>query len=90
MLSFYWGIITNTLGVLVTISCWIDPFPLRQYPDGSVGIFWLDQAWAGALGLTLLSIVLASFGRGWPRVMLIVSCTLSLLLLYGSLLQNGV
>jgi hypothetical protein len=76
--------------VLVTASCWIDPYPLAQTPDGGYSIAWLDRAWTVAFVMPVVSIILALFGRGWPRIMLAFSAVLSLLLAFGALFQNGV
>jgi hypothetical protein len=87
---FRGGLIISILSSIVTISCWIDPYPLASTPDGSYSIAWLELAWEVAFGTAFLSIILAFFGRSRPRMMLIVSGTLLLLLTFGSLLQNGV
>ncbi len=88
--AFRWGIVSSILGTLVTMTCWSDLYPLRRFPDGSVSTGWIDLAWAVALGAILLIIVLASFGKGRARVLLVLSGVLSLALLFGSVLQNGV
>jgi hypothetical protein len=80
----------SVLSVLVTASCWIDPYPIVQTPDGGSSIAWLDRAWIVAFVTPVISIILALFGRGWPRIMLVFSGVLSLFLAYASLLQNGV
>jgi hypothetical protein len=36
------------------------------------------------------SMILALFGEGWPRILLLASGVLCLVLAYGSMLQNGV
>jgi hypothetical protein len=90
LISFHCGVATGILGLLVTMSCWIDPYPLVRNPGGSSSIAWLDLAWKVAFITPGLSMILALFGRGWPRILLIASCLLSLLLTFGSVLQNGV
>jgi hypothetical protein len=84
------GVASSILSLLVTMSCWIDPFPLLHTPAGGYSTAWLELAWGLAFGTALLSIILALFGRSWPRILLIGSGTMLLLLVYGALLQNGV
>jgi hypothetical protein len=88
--SFRAGLLLSAFGLLAIASCWIDPYPLVRTPDGGSSIAWLDRAWAVAFAASLLSIILAFFGTGWPRVILVLSGVLSLLLAFGSVLQNGV
>jgi hypothetical protein len=90
IVSFRCGIIVDILSLLLAMSCWIDPYPLARTADGGYSIAWLDLAWKAAFGTGLVSVTLALFGRGWPRLLLIVSGVVSLLLTYGSVLQNGV
>jgi hypothetical protein len=71
------------------MSCWIDPYPLADTSNGGYSTAWLDLAWKVAFSTAAVSILLAFFGRSWPRILLIVSGTVSLLLAFGSLLQNG-
>ena len=87
---FRGGVILGGLGLVVTGSCFVDPFPLVQHPDGSLSITWLERAWSMAFLLAILSASLAVFGRGKARVLLIVSQFFSFLLTFASLLQNGV
>ena len=84
------GLVLSVIGVLVTASCWIDPYSLAQTPDGGLSTAWLDRAWTVAFIAPLVSIILALFGRGWSRIMLALCGGLTLLLAFGSLLQNGV
>jgi len=88
--AFRCGIVVGLLSLLVSMSCWIDPYPLVRTSDGGYSIAWLELAWKLAFGAGLLSLILALFGRGWPRLLLIASGIVLLLLMYGSLLQNGV
>ena len=90
LLSFRGGLVLSVIGVLVTASCWIDPYPLAQTPDSGLSTAWLYRAWTVAFIAPLVSIILALFGRGWSRIMLALSGGLSLRLAFGSLLQNGV
>ncbi|RZU39294.1 hypothetical protein [Edaphobacter modestus] len=90
ILCFRCGIVLSIFSLLVTMSCWVDPFPLVHTPDGGYSIAWLDLAWKVAFSTASLSIILALFGRSWPRILLIVSGALLLLLAFGALLQNGV
>lgn len=84
------GLLLSVLSVFATASCWIDPYPLVSTADGSFSIVWLDRAWAVAFITAVISMIVASCGKGLPRILLAVSATLTLLLTYGSLLQNGV
>jgi hypothetical protein len=71
------------------MCCWIDPFPLVHNPDGSESIAWLELAWKWAFGLGFMTIFLALFGKNRGRIFLIVSGALTLILAFGSLIQNG-
>ncbi len=88
--SFRAGLLLSILGLLVTVSCYMDPYPLVHAPDGSLSIAWFDRAWTVAFAALSISMILALFGRGWSRILLAVSGVLSLVLAYGSILQNGV
>ena len=90
LLAFRGGLVLSVLSVLVTASCWIDPYPLTQTLDGGLSIAWLDRAWTIAFVTPLVSIIFALFGRGWSRIMLALSGAVTLLLAFGSVLQNGV
>jgi len=74
----------------MTASCWIDPYPLTQTLDGRFSIVWLDRAWMVAFVTSMISMILALFGKGKPRILLVGSGVICLVLEYGSLLQNGV
>ena len=76
--------------LLVTLSCYIDPYPMVKTADGGLSIVWLDRAWAVAFITPVISMILALFGKGLPRILLLVSGVLCLVLAYGSMLQNGV
>src|ERR1700730_18237784 len=65
---FRCGIVTSVLSLLVTMTCWIDPFPLIHTPDGGYSIAWLELAWRMAISTAMFSIILALFGRSWPRI----------------------
>ena len=84
------GVMISILTTLVTMSCWLDPFPLVHLPDGSESIRWLEMAWGIGFGGAFVSIILALFGRSWSRTLLVLSGFMLVLLAYGSLLQNGV
>lgn len=88
--SFRSGLVLSIISLLVIASCWIDPYPLVHTPGGGASIAWLDRAWLVAFATSISSMILALFGRGWPRILLAISGALSVLLTYGSLLQNGV
>jgi Mn2+/Fe2+ NRAMP family transporter len=84
------GLLLSVVALLVTASCYIDPYPFLKTADGSLSIAWLERAWAVAFIPAIISMILALFGKGWPRVLLLVSGILSLVLAFGSVLQNGV
>jgi hypothetical protein len=46
--SFRAGLLLSVLGLLATVSCYIDPYPLVHAHDGSLSIAWLDRAWTVA------------------------------------------
>ena len=77
--SFRIGLVLSVIGLVVIASCWILP-----------STSWLVPMWLFAFASSLSSLVLALAGKGWPRVLLAISGALSILLAYGSLLQNGV
>jgi hypothetical protein len=77
--SFRSGLVLSVIGLLVIASCWIYPSSPR-----------LDLLWLIAFATSISSMTLALFGKGWSRVLLVVSSALSVLLAYESLLQNGV
>jgi hypothetical protein len=90
VVCFQSGVVISILTTLVTMSCWLDPFPLVHLPEGSLSTGWLDLAWGIGFGGAFVSIVLALFGRSWSRALLVLSGFILVLLAYGSLLQNGV
>jgi hypothetical protein len=90
MVCFYSGVVISILTSLVTMSCWVDPFPLVHLPDGGESIAWLELAWRIAFGGAFVSIVLALFGRGSSRILLVLSGLILTALVFGSHLQNGV
>jgi Mn2+/Fe2+ NRAMP family transporter len=89
LVLFRVGLILSVLGLLITVSCYIDPYPLVHDPDGSLSNGWFDRAWIIAIATPIISMILSLFGRGWSRILLAVGGVLSLGLAYGSLLQNG-
>lgn len=88
--SYRGGLVLSVMSLLVIASCWIDPYPLVRTANGGASIAWLDLAWLVAFATSFSSMLLALFGRGWPRILLTISSCLSVVLAYGSLLQNGV
>jgi len=90
LIAFRGGLVLSALSVLMTASCWIDPYPLTQTLDGGFSIVWLDRAWMVAFVTSMISMILALFGKGKPRILLVGSGVLCLVLEYGTLLQNGV
>jgi hypothetical protein len=88
--SFRIGLLLSVAALLVTASCYIDPYPMVKTADGSLSIAWLGRAWALAFITPVISMILALFGEGWPRILLLASGVLCLVLAYGSMLQNGV
>jgi hypothetical protein len=63
---------------------------LVHLPDGSESISWLELAWRIAFGGAFVSMILALFGKGWSRMLLVLSDLILTGLAFGSLLQNGV
>jgi hypothetical protein len=68
----------------------IDVFPLRKLPDGGFSDVYESAAFAGAACIALFTIVLAFFGEGLSRLLLLVGGVLLLALDYVALLSNGV
>ncbi len=87
---FNCGVVISVLTSLVTITCWLDPFPLVHLPNGSESIAWLELAWKTAFGGATICIILALFGKSLPRILLALSGIMLVLLPFGSILQNGV
>jgi hypothetical protein len=79
IVSFRGGLVLSAISLLVIATCWMFP-----------SMPWLGLVWLVAFATSFGSVVLALLGRGWPRVLLATSGALSVLLAYGSLLQNGV
>lgn len=79
--SFKIGFALSVLGVVATMIDWI---------VGSRSVALLELAWKAATSIAALSIMFALFGKGWSRFLVIVSGTISMLLAFGGLLQNGV
>jgi hypothetical protein len=77
--SFRSGLGLSVISLLVIASCWIDP----TMP-------WLPLAWLLAFATSISSLVLALFGKGWPRTLLAVSGALAVFLAIGSVIQTGV
>jgi hypothetical protein len=90
LMIFRIGGILGAAGLLVIAACFVDPFPLTQHADGSLSTSWLDRAWSLAALLVLTSTVFALFGNGKPRIILVTSEVFSFLLMFASILQNGV
>jgi hypothetical protein len=86
---FQGGLLSGILCTPITMSLWIDSFPLiRVGNDYSDKL--LDWAFYAAIVAGLLSTALAFSGRGWPRTLLVGSGLLSFLLIWGGFIQNGV
>jgi hypothetical protein len=86
---FQCGLLSGILCTPITMSLWIDSFPLiRVGNDYSDKL--LDWAFYAAIVAGLLSAALAFSGRGWPRILLVGSGLLSFLLICGGFIQNGV
>jgi hypothetical protein len=79
--SFRLGLALSVLSVVATMIDWI---------VGGRSVALLDLAWKAATFIAAMSVVFALFGKGWPRLLVIGSGTMSLLLAFGALLQNGV
>jgi len=62
--SFRIGLLLSVAALLVTASCYIDPYPMVQTADGSLSIAWLDRAWAVAFITPVISMILALFEKG--------------------------
>jgi hypothetical protein len=78
--SFKIGLALSVLGVVATMIDWI---------VGGRSVALLELAWKAATTIAALSIMFALFGKGWSRLLVIGSGTMSLVLAFGGLLQNG-
>jgi hypothetical protein len=82
-MSFRFGLQFGVLCWLITMNCWIDPFPLVSTRDGYSNKL-LDWALYSAFTMGLLTLILAFFGRGWPRALLFASNLLLFAMLFGA------
>ena len=75
-----WRVVLFRLGCVAALPCviamvmdWTAPFPLVHFADGGYSISpWDDRVFEAGLGFCALMIVLAAFGRGKRRWLLIV------------------
>ena len=73
MVLFRLSCVAALLSAGAMVVDWTAPFPLVHLADGSYSISpWDDRVFEAGLGFCALSIVLAAFGRGIWRWMLIV------------------
>lgn len=73
MVLFRLSCVAALLSVGAMMADWTAPFPLLHFADGSYSISpWDDRIFEAGLGFCALTIVLAAFGRGIWRWMLIV------------------
>ena len=89
--QFYFaGLGSAICGAVMTVISWAAPFPLQS--DGSGGYIdrWNSSAMMAALILSFATCLLALFGRGKQRMVLLVVGLALLLLSFAALLANGV
>jgi hypothetical protein len=90
MLLFGSGLLVSILCSLTVVSSWFNPFPLLADGQGGYSNIRNSILSFAALSTALLTIALALFGRGVPRVLLAGSGFLLAIIAYGAVLQNGV
>jgi hypothetical protein len=93
-----WRVWLFRLGVVAamfTLVClgvfWSDPFPLVHHGNGDLSISpWFNRFFAITSCGAFATILLALFGHGAQRLLLVAGGLLLLFLTYGALLSNGV
>ena len=65
--------ITSVLSAIGAFVCWESPFPLIPWGAGGYQTNpWDERVFIGAVSTSLLTAILAAFGRGGLRVLLIL------------------
>ena len=80
----------SLLGWCLATTALIDPLPLRALHAGGFSDVYEDLAFEGAACTALFTIVLAFFGQGLSRLLLLVGGVLLFALDWVALLSNGV
>lgn len=87
-LRMFWiGVIFAGLACVATLLTWAAPMPLIRVGDGlqDVNSYSFFVAWP----CSLIAVVLGSYGRGRPRVLVVSSGVLTFVLAYLGLLSQG-
>jgi len=75
------SLVALALSAFGTVICWTSHFPLIHLADGVMSTNpWDERLFWGSVFLSLLTSVLALFGRGLPRILLVVTGLLLLVL----------
>jgi len=89
--------VLNWIRILFCMNRWIDRLtipaiaaPMFLVSEEVCLSHGLTGAWTVAFITSFTSMILALFGSGGPRILLLVSSLLCLVLAYGSMLQNGI
>jgi xanthine/uracil permease len=70
---FRGSVITCVLSAIGAFVCWDNPFPLIPWGVGGYQTNpWDERVFVGAVSTSLLTVILAVFGRGITRVLLIL------------------
>jgi hypothetical protein len=90
-----WLFRLGIVAAMFTLVClgvfWSDPFPLVHHVNGDLSINpWFDRFFAITSCSAFATILLALFGHGAKRLLLVAGGLLLLFLTYGALLSNGV
>ncbi len=82
---------TCVLAVVRAVGCWENPFPLVHLADGGYMTNPLDEYLLVASAfVSLLTVVLAAFGRGGSRILMILIGLLLLVLTTFGFISNYV
>jgi hypothetical protein len=90
IILFNCGLAISILSLLVTITCIVDPFPMAHSPSGGESTPLLDLAYEVAYRGAFLGIILALFGKGRSRILLVLSGTMVLLSALMWAFRNGI
>jgi len=90
MLLFRCGLVVSILCSVTVVCSWIEPFPLLADGAGGYSDIRESMLFMAALSTAALTIGLALFGRGAPRLLLVGSGFLLMVVAAGAVLSNGV
>lgn len=88
---FRTGMLAGALSLAGAIGCWMNPFPLLPWGEGGNRTNPLDEylLWA-TVSASIATFIFAIFGRGLPRILLITSGLLLLIVSWFGYMSNHV